>query len=151
MNMPRPRLALDQPFVHQLLVAFQNRERIDPIFSSDIANRRQGIAFLEHSVEYHRDHAVAKLAVDRLTVIPLTVHQVFQKGPYQTLPEIPHTLILPVQIEVRAHRLIAWLHISPVLGVMVRVDDGERRMVHVAVLRAAGDVEKVEFHRLAIG
>ena len=80
MNMPRPRSALDQPLIHQLLIALQNRERIDPIFGRDIAHRRQRIAFLEHAVEYHRDDAVAKLAVNRLTVVPLTVHQVFQRA-----------------------------------------------------------------------
>src|ERR1700686_1591275 len=69
--------AFDQPFVHQLLIAFQNRERIDPIFRRDIAHGGQGIALLEHAVEYHRDDAVAKLAVNRLTVVPLTIHEVF--------------------------------------------------------------------------
>src|SRR5712692_4046229 len=70
-------LLLDKLLVHQLLIALQDRERIDPIFGCDIAHRRQRIAFFEHTVEYHRDDTVAKLAVDRLTVIPLTVHQVF--------------------------------------------------------------------------
>ncbi len=46
-------LALDQPLVHQLLIALQNRERIDPIFGRDVAHRGQRIAFLEHAVEYH--------------------------------------------------------------------------------------------------
>src|SRR6202521_2021840 len=68
--------AFDQPFVDQLLIAFQNRERIDPIFGRDIAHGGQGIAFLEHAVEYHRDDAVAKLAVNRLIVVPLTIHDV---------------------------------------------------------------------------
>src|SRR6202521_5984666 len=70
--------ALDQPLVDQLLIALQNRERIDPIFGRDIAHGRQRIAFLEHAVEYHRDDAVAKLAVNRLTVVPLTIHHGFQ-------------------------------------------------------------------------
>src|ERR1700687_239548 len=69
--------AFDQPFVDQLLIALQNRERIDPIFGRDIAHGRQRIAFLEHAVEYHRDNAVAQLAVNRLTVVPLTIHEVF--------------------------------------------------------------------------
>src|SRR5438105_10388637 len=92
--------ALDQPLIHQLLIALQDRERIDPIFSRDIAHRGQRIAFLKNTVEYHRDHTVAKLAVDRLTVIPLTVHKGFPESPCQTLPEIPHTSVLPVQVEV---------------------------------------------------
>src|SRR6202049_391522 len=77
--------AFDQPFVDQLLIAFQNRERIDPVFGRDIAHGRQRLAFLEHAVEYHRDHPVAKLAVNRLTVVPLTVHNGFQI----LSPEIP--------------------------------------------------------------
>src|SRR5713101_3829082 len=79
-------LTLDKILVHQLLIALEDRERIDPIFGRDITHRGQRIAFLENSVEYHRDDTVAKLAVDRLTVVPLTVHQVFQKAltrPYQ--------------------------------------------------------------------
>src|SRR2546426_2107164 len=77
---------LDKPLVHQLLIALQNRERIDPIFGRDSAHRGQRIAFLENPVEYHRDDTVPQLAVNRLTVVPLTVHQVFQRAltrPYQ--------------------------------------------------------------------
>src|SRR5258706_2084516 len=65
---------LDKLLVDQLLIALQNRDRIDPIFGRDIAHGRQRIALLEHAVEYHRDDSVAKLAVDRLTVVPLTIH-----------------------------------------------------------------------------
>src|SRR5260370_1018183 len=75
--------ALDQPLVHQLLIALQNRERIDPIFGRDIAHGGQRIAFLENAVEYHRDHPVAKLPVNRLTVVPLTVHRVSGYLSYQ--------------------------------------------------------------------
>ncbi len=71
-------LALDQLLVDQLLIALQHRKRIDPIFRRDIAHRGQRIALFEHAVEDHRDHAIAKLAVNRLTVVPLTVHGVFQ-------------------------------------------------------------------------
>src|SRR5207302_6184909 len=88
--------ALDQLLVDELLIALQNRERIDPILGRDIAHGRQWIAFLEHAVEYHRDHAVAKLAVNRLTVVPLTVHKV-SRWPHQKY----RTLIGPVQVEVR--------------------------------------------------
>ncbi len=69
--MPRPRFALDEPLVHELLIALENSERIDPIFGRDVAHGRQRIAFLEDPVEDHHDDAVAKLAVDRLTVVPL--------------------------------------------------------------------------------
>src|SRR5438445_9502811 len=71
-------LALDKPLVHQLLIALQNRERIDSVFGRDVAHRWQCIAFFEHAIEYHRHDSVAKLAVTRLTVVPLTVHPVFQ-------------------------------------------------------------------------
>src|SRR5579864_8207307 len=66
--------ALSKPLVNQLLIALQNRERIDPILGRDVAHGGQRIAFLEHAVQYHGDDAVAKLAVNRLIVVPLTVH-----------------------------------------------------------------------------
>src|SRR5882724_6798637 len=76
-------LALDKPIVHQLLIALQNRERIDPIFGRHVAHRWQCIAFFEHAIEDHRHDSVAKLAVNRLTVVPLTVHPVFQIALYE--------------------------------------------------------------------
>ena len=66
-------LALDELLVDQLLIALQDGERIDAVLGRDGAHRRQRIAFLEHAVEDHRDDAVAKLAVDRLTVVPLSI------------------------------------------------------------------------------
>ena len=78
MNMPQPPPAFDQFLVDKFLIALQNRERIDAIFSRDSAHGGQRIAFLEHAVKDHRDDAVAKLAVNRLTVVPLTVHHVIQ-------------------------------------------------------------------------
>src|SRR5436190_1644006 len=69
-------LGFHKPFVHQLLIALQDRERIHTIVGCDIPHRGQRIAFFEHAVEYHRHHTVAKLAINRLTVIPLTVHEV---------------------------------------------------------------------------
>ncbi len=79
-NMPSPRRLLDQFLVDQLLIALKNRERIDPIFRRDIAHGGQRIAFLEHAVEDHRDDAVAKLAVNRLIVVPLTIHRVVKSS-----------------------------------------------------------------------
>src|SRR5215510_9478037 len=70
----------DQTLVHQLLIALQNRERIHAIIGRDSAHGGQGIAFLEHAIEYHRDHTIAKLAVNRLIVVPLTVHPGFSKS-----------------------------------------------------------------------
>src|SRR3989442_10381770 len=49
----------DQTLVHQLLIALQDRKRIDPVFGRYIAHRGQRIPFLENSVEYHRDDTVA--------------------------------------------------------------------------------------------
>jgi len=69
-------LALDKVLVDQLLIALQNRERIDPIFGRDIAHGRQRVAFVEQTVEYHGDDTIAKLAIDWLTVVPLTIHPV---------------------------------------------------------------------------
>src|SRR5579864_7281060 len=70
--------ALDQLLVHQLLIALENGEGIYAILRRDIANGGQGIAFLEHAVENHGNDTIAKLAVNRLTVIPLTIHPVSQ-------------------------------------------------------------------------
>jgi hypothetical protein len=44
---------------------------IEPELGRDVADRRQRIAFLEHALEDHRDHAIAQLPVDRLAVVPL--------------------------------------------------------------------------------
>src|SRR6266545_861644 len=65
---------LDKLLVDQLLVALQYRDRIDPILGCDVAHGGQRIALLEHAVEDQGDDAVAELAVDRLTVVPFTVH-----------------------------------------------------------------------------
>src|SRR6266436_8378244 len=73
---------LNEPLVRELLIAFENREWIDQIFGRDIAHRWQHITFFEHFVEYHGDDAIPKLAVNRLIVIPLTIHPVFQRVLY---------------------------------------------------------------------
>ncbi len=51
---------------------------------------------------------------------------------------------------VRAALLTVRHHGSPVLSVMVSVDEGEHRVAHVPALRAAGNVEKFEFHCLSV-
>jgi hypothetical protein len=51
----------------------------------------------------------------------------------------------PLQVEVRVDRLVPGLHVSPVLSVMVSVDHSKDCMVHVSVLRATSDIEKIEF------
>src|SRR5450631_3808489 len=73
-------LTFDQLLVHQLLIALQNREVVDPIFGRDIAHGRQRIAFFEHAVEYHGDDTVAKLTINRLTVVPFTIHSVILRS-----------------------------------------------------------------------
>src|SRR5947208_13148316 len=90
-------LALHKSLVIYLLIALQNRERIDTIFGRDIAYRRQRITFLEHAVKYHRDDTVAKLSVNRLTVVPLTVHRVFLLPLARDTP----ALFCPLQVDVR--------------------------------------------------
>ena len=71
-------LAFDKLLVDELLVGLENGEGIDSIFGSDIADGGKRIAFLEHAIKNHGDDAFAKLAVDRLTVVPLAIHDVFQ-------------------------------------------------------------------------
>src|SRR5262245_18847255 len=65
---------LDELLVGQLLVALEDRERIDPVVGGDRPHRRQGIALVQHAVEDHRDDPVANLPVDRLAVVPLSIH-----------------------------------------------------------------------------
>ena len=70
-------LTFDKLLVDQFLISLQNRERIDPIFGRDIAHRRQRIAFVEYAVENHGDDTIPKLAINRLTIVPFTLHPVF--------------------------------------------------------------------------
>src|SRR5438445_5097379 len=101
-----PSLAFNKLFVDQLLIALQNRERIDPVFGRDVAHRWQCIAFFEHAIEYHRHDTVAKLAVNRLTVVPLTVHPVFQIALYETYSSVILPAAIPVSVpQVRAMTL----------------------------------------------
>src|SRR5206468_8177407 len=97
MNRPRPSTRLDEAFVSQLLVALEDGEGIDPILRRDVPHRGKGIAFLEHAVEDHRDDAVAKLAIDRLAVAPLTVHPVLGRAPYKRR----RASVRPVEVETR--------------------------------------------------
>ena len=68
---------LDQFLVDQFLVGLQNCKGIDPKFGRDIAHGRQRIAFFEHAVEYHRDDTIPQLSINRLPVVPFTLHPVF--------------------------------------------------------------------------
>src|SRR5450755_1077122 len=69
-------LFLDKLLVDQLLIALQDREWIDTILGRDVAHGWQRITFVQRAIEDHRDHAVAKLAVNRLAVVPLSIHSV---------------------------------------------------------------------------
>jgi hypothetical protein len=68
--------ALDELLVHQLLIALQDGEGIDAVFRRDDADGRERIAFFEDAVEDHGHDTVAKLAVDRLPVVPFAVRHV---------------------------------------------------------------------------
>src|SRR5207245_11288022 len=46
--------------------------------------------------------------------------------------------------------LVPGHHVSTVFGVVVGVDDYEEGVVHVSLLRATGDVDKIEFHGLSV-
>src|SRR5713226_6250945 len=67
--------ALDEVLVDQLLIALQDRERIDARLGRDRPHGRQRIAFLEYAIEDHGDDTVANLAVYRLTGVPFRIHQ----------------------------------------------------------------------------
>src|SRR5439155_26420355 len=69
---------LDQLLIDQLLTSFQHRQRIDPIIRRHIAHRRQRIAFLEDAVQNHMRATITKLAINRLMIIPFTIHSLFQ-------------------------------------------------------------------------
>src|ERR1043166_14532 len=73
--------SFDQIFADQLLVSFQDREWIHSIFRCDIADRRQRIAFVEHAIENHVNDTIPELAINRLTIIPLTRHFVLRFAP----------------------------------------------------------------------
>src|SRR5206468_12353505 len=72
---PEPATRFDEPVVHELLIPLEDREWIHAIFTRNRPHRRQRLAFLEDAVENHRDNAIAQLAINRLTVVPLTIHQ----------------------------------------------------------------------------
>lgn len=67
--------AFDDALVDELLVAFEDGEGVDAIFGRNGPDGRKGFTFGEEAVEDHGDDAAAKLAVDRLTVVPLEFHR----------------------------------------------------------------------------
>src|SRR5215470_563785 len=68
----------------------------------------------------------------------------------QRLQRDPPVSRCPLHVEVCAEGLVAGHHIRPVFCVVVGVDDGERGVMHVPELRAAREIEEIEFHRLAV-
>src|SRR3954468_9818075 len=71
---PAAALLLDELLVDELLVRLQDGDRIEAVLGGDVAHRGERIAFVENAVEDERDDTIAKLAVDRLTVVPFTFH-----------------------------------------------------------------------------
>ena len=80
---------LDQLLADQLLIGLENGEGIDPIFCRDIADRGQRIAFVEHAVENHSDDTIPELSINRLTVVPFTVHPVFHRTHWRAVASGP--------------------------------------------------------------
>ena len=68
--------ALDELLLDQLLVALENRDRIDPILGRHVAHRRQRISFFQDALEDHVHDPVPNLSVNRLPIVPLPFHQV---------------------------------------------------------------------------
>ena len=75
-----PALLLDEAFVDELLVTLQHRQRIERVVGGDAAHGRQRVAVGQRAFQDHRDDAVAKLAIDRLVVLPVRVHAAFRRA-----------------------------------------------------------------------
>src|SRR5205823_13395575 len=80
---------LDQLLADQLLIGLENGEGIYPIFRRDIAHRWQHIAFVENAVENHSDDTIPQLSINRLTVVPFTVHPVFRRTHWRAVASGP--------------------------------------------------------------
>src|SRR5579864_9075861 len=126
---PKSSPLLDQLLVYQLLISLQHREWIHSILGRDRAYGRQRVAFLEHAVEDHRNHTIPKLAVNRLTVVPFSVHPVFQI----VLGKDCRSLSA-LQVQPRDHGRLTLQHESPLLRVMVRINHREHCVLHVSTL-----------------
>src|SRR5882757_7747850 len=73
---PQPSPLFHQLLINELLVALQDGEWVQSEFRCHVPDRRQRIAFLQHTFQNHRDHPVPQLPVNRQAVIPLRIHQV---------------------------------------------------------------------------
>src|SRR5690606_25637634 len=65
---------LDQPFLDQLLVALEHRERVQAVLGRHVAHGRERVTVGQHAFENHGDDAVAELPVDRQVLAPFGVH-----------------------------------------------------------------------------
>src|SRR5579863_6047102 len=70
-------LALDQVFVDQLLIRLEYREWVDPGLRGHRPHGGQRVAFAQDTVKNHGDHPIAQLAINRLTVVPFSIHPEF--------------------------------------------------------------------------
>src|SRR5947208_5135524 len=75
---PQTSPLFDQLLVDQLLISLEHCERIHAVIGSDIAHRRQRITFFEYAIENHVYDAIAELAINWLSIIPFTIHPMFQ-------------------------------------------------------------------------
>jgi hypothetical protein len=60
-------------------------------------------------------------------------------------------LLRPRKVHARVDWLVPRHHKGPILNVVVCIDSSEDRMVHVAVVGTAADIEKIKFHGFSIG
>src|SRR6266498_2685185 len=69
---------LDEFLIYQSLVSLEHSEWIHAVLGCDIPHRWKRVAFFEHAVENHVHNAIAKLAINRLMIIPFTIHSLSQ-------------------------------------------------------------------------
>src|SRR5262249_55065108 len=67
---------LDQVLVNQLLVPLENREGIDAVLRRDASDGGERIPVLEDAVEDQRDDTIPELSVNRLAVVPISIHPI---------------------------------------------------------------------------
>src|SRR5436305_1684479 len=71
---PEAAFFLDQVFVNQFLIGFKNGEGIYAIIRGHRSHGRKRVFLLQHALENHVHNAIAKLAINGLTVIPFASH-----------------------------------------------------------------------------
>jgi len=63
--------SFDDSLVDELLIALEDGEGVDAVFGGNGADGGKGFSLLKEAVEDHGDDSASKLAIDRLTVVPL--------------------------------------------------------------------------------